>query len=240
MTLYIIGLGLNIKSLSLEALEIIKKTQVYLESYTVEFPYKIEELEQVIGKKVEVLKREKVESDFLVKEAKTKNIALLVYGSPLMATTHISLILECKKQRGDYKVIHNASIFDAVVETGLQAYKFGKTASMPKWTEKYKPESFIEIIKDNLKIKAHTLLLIDIGLEFNKALQQIEQALKNKKLKLEKIVVCSQMGYDSKIYYDKIENLKYQEIKAPFCFIIPTSDLHFIEKEALKKLKANE
>ena len=39
--LYLIGLGLNEKGISLEGLEVIKKCRkVYLEEYTVNFPYK--------------------------------------------------------------------------------------------------------------------------------------------------------------------------------------------------------
>ena len=45
--LYIIGLGLNEKSISLEGIEAIEKCEkIYLESYTVEFPYSFEELEK--------------------------------------------------------------------------------------------------------------------------------------------------------------------------------------------------
>ena len=51
----------------------------------------------------------------------------------------------------------------------------------------------------------------------------------------EKIVVCEKLGTKySKIYYDKIENLKGKKIRAPFCFIIP-GKLHFMEKEILNK-----
>ena len=38
-----------------------------------------------------------------------------------------------------------------------------------------------------------------------------------------------------KIIYDKIDMLKKQKVKSPFCFIIP-GELHFLEKEALKDI----
>jgi diphthine synthase len=51
--LYLIGLGLNEKGISLEGLESVKKcTKVYLEGYTVDFPYGIELLEKILGKKI--------------------------------------------------------------------------------------------------------------------------------------------------------------------------------------------
>jgi diphthine synthase len=229
--LYIIGLGLNNKSLSLEAAEALKQCeQVYLENYTVEFPYEIEELEKIIGKNIEKLERQEVESPKqLFEQAKKQDIALFVYGSPLFATTHISLIEEGKKNKVKTKVLYNASAFDAIAETGLQLYKFGKIASMPE----FEGESFIDIVKENQSINAHSLILIDIGLKFEDALEKLEKGLNNKGLEIKKIVVCSKLGTDdSKTYYNTIEELKDKKVQAPFCIILP-GKLHFIEEEVL-------
>ncbi len=232
--LYLVGLGLDKKSLSLKGKGIISRAdKIYLESYTVDFPYSIRELEKVLSVKIEKIGRNKVESDKLMKEAKNKDVVLMVYGSPLMATTHISLILDCKEKNVNYKIIENASIFNAVLETGLQAYKFGKIASMPDWSKKGKTKSFIEIIKQNKKINSHTLLLIDIGLSFKNALNQLEKV----NVKLDKLIVCSQLGTEKgRFYYDKIKKMGKLKIKKPFCFILP-GKLHFQEKKALNKLK---
>jgi len=234
---YLIGLGLSEKGLSIEALEILKKCKkVYVENYTSEFPYPIHRLEDKIGKPISSLTRMMVEAEKFVEEAKKINIAMLVYGSPLAATTHISLILKCKNENIPYQVIHNTSIFDAVSETGLQIYKFGKTASMPAWNEKYKPDSFVKLIKYNRKMGAHTLILVDIGLTFHQALKQLEEALKGQ-VKVGKIVVCSRLGTnESRIFYDTMDELVGKEVYAPFCIIIPEK-LHFLEEEALEKLK---
>lgn len=228
--LYLIGLGLNEKGISVEGKEILKKCKkVFLEGYTVDFPYSVKDLEKVLGKKIEVLDREKVEQgvEEIVNSAKKENVALLVYGAPLSATTHISIIQECKEKKVKVKIIHAGSIFDGIGETGLQLYKFGKIASMPAWTESYKPKSFIEIVKDNKKINAHSLILIDIGLEFEDAFKQLKESLD-----FDKIIVCSQIGKKSKIFYDK----KFKNIKKPFCFIIP-GKLHFVEEEFLEGLE---
>jgi len=243
--LYLIGLGLNEKSLGKEAIEAIKKCHhVYLESYTVEFPYQIETLEKEIGKKIIKLERKDVEdsSNKLIKEARKEDIALLVYGSPLFATTHLSLILEAKKQKPETKVkiIYNASVFDAIGETGLELYKFGKITSLPDWKDKGKTIGFTETIKQNLSINAHTLILVDIGLDFQDALKELEESIKTMEISLKKIIVGSCLGTDkSKLIYGSIEHLQKQKnIKAPFCFIIPcnTNNLHFTEKEALENL----
>jgi diphthine synthase len=235
MTLNLIGTGLNEKSLTLEALEAIKKSKkVYLENYTVDFPYAKSKLEKVIKKKITELNREKVESESFLSEAKKENISLLVYGDSLSATTHSEIILTCKKNKIPFKIFHNASVMTAIAETGLQLYKFGKTASMPTWKDNWKPDSFIEIVKQNQSINAHTLLLVDIALDLKKAKQQLKESMQNHNLEIEKIVVCSKLGNQAKIIYDKIENLP-DEITKPYCFIIP-GKLHFHEEEFLEKL----
>ncbi len=235
---YLVGLGLNEKGYSREAYYAIEKCEkIYLENYTVEFPYEIKNLEKEFGKKKLIsANREFVESFDVLKEAKKKNVALLVYGNPLMATTHISLIEEAKKRKIKFKIIHGASILDAVSETGLQIYKFGKTTSMPKWDEKknFMPESFIDVVKENLSIGAHTLILVDIGLEFKKALEQLEKASKNKGVEIKKIIVCQKLGTDKgKIIYKEISKLRNEKMESPFCFVIP-GKLHFMEQEILE------
>ena len=231
--LYIIGLGLNVDGISQQGLEAVKKCEkIYLENYTIDFPYSKKELEKTLNKEIIPADRDFIESVKIIDEAKEQNIALLIYGNPLMATTHITLIQECKKQGLEFQIIHNASILDAVAETGLQLYKFGKITSIPK----FKANSFIEVIKENQSINAHSLILIDIGLEFKNALEILEKLVKEKNVNAEKLIICSQLGtINKKIVYGTFEELKQQNIKAPFCFIIPNK-FHFFEKEFLENV----
>lgn len=237
--LYLIGLGLNEKGISKEGLDAISKCKkVYLEGYTVDFPYSEKQLEEVIGKKFKVADREKVENLSLVDESQKLNVALLVYGAPLSATTHITLIDECRASGIKYRIIYGASVFDGIAETGLQVYKFGKTTSMPAWQKSFEPDSFMEIVKENQKIDAHSLILIDIGLDFPKALTELKTAAKNHDIKLGKIVICQNLGTKNrKILY---RNLKEAEeltgVLKPYCIIIP-GKLHFLEEQVLKGFK---
>lgn len=235
---YLIGLGLNTGNISENSKKIILCcNKVYLENYTVDFPYKIEELEQELQIKLILANREFVESEKIIEESKEEDIALLVYGSPLIATTHISLIKKAKEQNIPYKIEYNSSIFDAIAETGLQIYKFGKIASMPKWAKSFQPTSFMEIIKQNQRINAHSLLLIDIGLELKEALNELKIAAQQEKVCLDKIVICSSLGSNnSKILYGKIEDLINLEIEKPYCIILH-SELHFLEKEILEEFE---
>jgi diphthine synthase len=234
--LYIIGLGLDKKGISQQGLEAVRRCKkIYLENYTVDFPYTSHELEEVIGKDVVSVGRDFVEGLEFVDEAAKKDVALLVYGSPLTATTHITVVDECKASGVKCKVIYAASVFDAVAETGLQLYKFGKVASMPAWKFNYSPDSFMEIVKDNQGVKAHSLILIDIGLDITAALSQLKKACANHKIKLKKIILCQALGTSkSKIFYKTLKELEdFTSVRKPYCLIIP-GDLHFVEAEVLK------
>jgi diphthine synthase len=234
--LYLIGLGLNERGISKEALEIIPRCKkVYLEGYTVDFPYTEQALVDEIGKKVIPADRMKVEDLSIIDEAKKMDIALLIYGSPLAATTHITLIQEAIASGVKYKVVQGTSIFDAIAETGLQMYKFGKTTSMPYWKKSYEPESFMDVVNENQSIKAHSLILIDINMNIDKAIDQLEKAAKDKNVKLDKLIVCQCMGTKrQKILYRGMEEIReFSGVQKPYCIIIP-GELHFAEKEFLK------
>jgi len=234
--LYIIGLGLNLKGISLEGTEAIKNSKkVYLEAYTVDFPYTEGEINQLVGKKLELAGREFIEGLSIIDEARRKDVALLVYGSPLTATTHITLLQEAKASKVKCKIIYSASILDAVAGTGLQLYKFGKIASMPAWKKSYEPDSFMEIVKENQSINAHSLILVDIGLDFQNAFKQLEISAKKHDINLKKLVVCQQLGTRrGKVMYRDIGELReFEGVQKPYCLIIP-GKLHFVEKEMLE------
>jgi len=236
--LYLIGLGLDKKDISVSALEVLKKSdKVYLENYTNVFPYSIRELEKVIKKKVIKANRGMVEEKApFIEEAKTQKIALLVSGDPLAATTHVDIILRAKKEKVNIRIFHAPSILNAVAETGLQLYKFGKTASIAKWQiPSFKPESFYDIIKENGSVGAHTLLLLDIGLSVKEALSYIESVAKTKDPKIlgREFVVCEKVGTEKqKVSIGVISDLIEKKFSLPACLILP-GRLHFIEKEML-------
>lgn len=238
--LYLIGLGLDENSITKEGMRALQGCEkVYLESYTVDFPYAVRDLEASLGKNIIELGREAVEGEGLLKEAKKADIALLVYGCPLFATTHLSLIVDAKKEKIKTQVIYSASVFDAVASCGLQLYKFGKVTSMPRWQKNFTPDSFLDIVRENLSIKAHSLILIDIGLEFESAINELKESAKKKNMSFDNIVVCSRLGTkDGKFFYDSIENIMKKhkkKIQMPFCIIVP-GEMHFLEKEALESL----
>ena len=238
--LYLIGLGLDKKDISLKGIESIKSCKkVYWETYTNVYNYSQKEIERVIGKKVIPVDRKMVEdASEILENAKKEKTALLVSGDPLAATTHIDLLLRARKLNIKTKIVHAPSIFTAIAETGLQLYKFGKTGSIAKWSSSFRPDSFYEIIKKNDEMEAHTLLLIDIGLPVTEALGYLDTIAKARDLQMleRKIIVCEQLGTDRQNFtLGKIPVLMNKKFRLPACIIIP-GKLHFIEEDFIKGL----
>lgn len=165
--LYLIGLGLgDAKDITLNGLEIVKKVgKVYLENYTSILSCGQQELEELYGRSIILADREMIEQECqeILDAAETEDgAAVLVVGDPMNATTHTDLLLRAASRNIPYKIIHNASIVNAVACCGLQIYNFGETVSIPFWTETWQPESFYDKILRNRTNGLHTLCLLDI------------------------------------------------------------------------------
>lgn len=60
------------------------------------------------------------------------------------------------------RVVHNASILNAIGCCGVQLYRFGEAVSVPFFTETWRPASFYEKLEANLSLGLHSLVLVDI------------------------------------------------------------------------------
>lgn len=169
--LYLVGMGLgDEKDITLRGLEIVRKCErVYLEAYTSLLSFglsnnAVSTLEDLYGRPVILADREMVEQGMeqILEEACTSDVAFLVVGDPFGATTHSDLVVRARKMGVEVKVIHNASVMNAVGVCGLQLYRFGETISIPFFTETWKPDSFYDKIKANKQLGLHTLCLLDI------------------------------------------------------------------------------
>ncbi len=246
---YLIGTGLrNWDDMSVKGLSICKNSdKIFLERYTSFInDDEIKSLEEVTGREIIELKRSELENDFrkrILIPSKKKNIVLLVIGDPLTATTHFELLKSCVKEKIGYKVIHASSILTSVSECGLFIYKYGKTCSIPFFEKNYKPTSFFNIISENHKNGAHTLVLLDIKKEKNKYMK-ISHALKvlldisnekkdffNKKTR--SIGVSGLGGENQKIKCGNVNDLlKTDFTSKPRCIIIP-GKLNSVEEDYL-------
>ncbi|KAL3514756.1 hypothetical protein ACH5RR_027473 [Cinchona calisaya] len=169
--LYMIGLGLgDEKDITVRGLEAVQKSQkVFIEAYTSLLSFGLSSnglstLEKLYGKSITVADREMVEekADDILLEATSSDVAFLVVGDPFGATTHTDLVVRAKKLGVDVKVVHNASVMNAIGVCGLQLYRYGETVSLPFFTDTWRPDSFYEKIQRNRKLGLHTLCLLDI------------------------------------------------------------------------------
>ncbi|KAM5293498.1 diphthine methyl ester synthase [Glossophaga mutica] len=180
--LYLIGLGLgDAKDITVKGLEVVRRcSRVYLEAYTSVLTVGKEALEEFYGRELIVADREDVEqgADQILKDADRSDVAFLVVGDPFGATTHSDLVLRAMKLGVPHRVIHNASIMNAVGCCGLQLYRFGETVSIVFWTDTWRPESFFDKVKKNRQSGMHTLCLLDIKVKE----QSLENLIKGRKI----------------------------------------------------------
>ncbi|MEM4347369.1 MAG: diphthine synthase [Candidatus Altiarchaeota archaeon] len=249
--LYLIGLGINDeKDISLRGLEILRKVdRVYAEFYTSFFSGDLKKLGKLAKKRISILSRKDLEENLEIFLKGIKgSAALLVHGDPMVATTHLSIILKANELGIITKVIHSSSVYSAICETGLHIYKFGQIASIPYPEEKYQPESFYDIIKRNKNANLHTLLLLDVKYDQKKFMsvnEAIEILLRLESKRKEKVfedetecVGIARLGSDDQVIkYGKAYNLLKENFGKPPHSLVVLGDLHFTEKEAISRFR---
>ncbi|KAH9518444.1 diphthine synthase [Bulinus truncatus] len=270
---YLVGLGLgDAKDITVKGLEIVRSAKrVYLEAYTSILSVGKEALEAFYGREVILADREMVEqaSDELMDGADVVDVAFLVVGDPLGATTHTDLILRATEKSIPYCVIHNASIINAIGCCGLQLYNYGEVVSIVFWSDDWKPESFYDKILANKKRGLHTLCLLDIKmkeqtienlmkgrpifepprfLSASEAARQLLEIIKNRNEEnssaLSSSCICvavSRIGAeDQKIVAATLEEISTSDIGAPLHSLVIPGEMHPLEKQMLKLFAVSE
>ncbi len=267
MALYMVGIGLNDeKDITLRGLEVVKaSSKVFLENYTSILNCTLEKLESLYGKKILIADRDLVEknADQIIEPAKTEDVAFLVVGDPMGATTHIDLVLRARKVGVDVKYINNASIMNAIGVVGLELYKYGKTTSVVFPDPKWKVDTPYDVIKQNQANGLHTLCLLDIKVKepssedirteknspqkpkFMTVLQGIQALLDIESRRQEKLlsedtlmIGCARIGSEEFIVKaGSAKDLLTQDFGAPLHSLIVPGKLHFIEEEAIEQWK---
>lgn len=240
-----VGLGLwDEKDISLKGLEAIRAADfVYAEFYTSQLSGTTQErMETVYGKKVKMLRREDIENNpkEILENAKNGNVVLLSGGDPMIATTHVDLRLRAKDAGIETRIIHGASISSAVIGlTGLQNYKFGKSASIAFPYKKGISEVPYETVQMNRKSGLHTLLYLDLPMTIPQALELLLEFEKRKKEKIlgGLIVGVARAGSEKPaVKAGSADELKKFDFGPPLHTLVFPGELHFMEKEALNKL----
>ncbi len=247
--LYLIGIGLTTNQLTLEALHTIQTcSEVYVENYTSKYAQgEIQALEKIIARKITPLNRKGVEEDseILIDKAQHHAVGLLVFGNPLTATTHISLLEACAEKKINYKVIPGISIFNYRGICGLDEYRFGRTTTFVFPQEGFEPLSTFDVIVKNKTMGLHTHCLFDLHPEkqrfmsIEEAITFLEHAASARDVNVSQWVGVglAGMGSDAQLVHAGTLN----ELKKMTFNIFPQSliicgDLNAYEHEALQKL----
>lgn len=263
--LTLVGLGLEPRDISLKSMERIEEADsVYLEKYT-SIVMNEKEIERVIGRTVMHAYREDVEGadggdPLIIKEAMSKDVVLIIVGTPLFATTHTELLIRAQELKIEISVLHNASIHSAMGCCGFNSYGFGRTVSIPFFIDGWRPYEFIRNVLSNFNSGLHTLCLLDIKINeptietllgkenkrytrfmtIPEAISQIEEAAghwKITELSNIKIVGIERLGLESECFtYGTLQEMKNKEYGDPLhSIIIPSVHGNAMEKECIER-----
>jgi diphthine synthase len=268
MVLYLIGLGLgDHRDITVKGLEIVKSsTAVYLEYYTSILGVDKDVLEKFYERPVILADRDFVENraDEIYGRAKNEQVALLVVGDPLCATTHVDIMLRCRNEGIKVEVVHNASVMNGVASCGLPLYQFGYTVSIPLFEGDWRPCSFYERIQYNHRGGMHTLCLLDIKVKepdyesmvtagkvrylpprFMTVNVAIDQLLEVEAVKGEGVITeqslavgLSRLGQsDQQLVFGTLAELREIDFGAPLHSLVLCGEIHPLEREYLEYLK---
>ncbi len=245
-----VGLGLDDeRGMTLGGLEEARRAgTVFIELYTNLMPrLDMKRLEQLVGKQVLGLTRIDVEDNqgkLVVNASEGGDVAFLVPGDPMAATTHVDLRLRAAAAKIPTRIVHGVSVLTAAAGAlGLQAYKFGRTTTIPFPAPGFVPTSPMEAILANRRAGLHTLVLLDLreGGTFLDPRDAIRSLLEMASAVGTSdfgpgILACvlSRVGApDVRAVAGSIGDLTNRDLGPPLhCLVIPGT-LHFLEKESL-------
>ena len=238
-TIYLIGLGLGtLAQVNSEAFEAAEKVdELYLDTYTSFLERSLlDELKKRFSEKLIEADRGLLEEDIseIVSKARDKDIGILVPGDPMIATTHLSIMVEAAKKNISCKIIHGTSAYCAVISAScLHAYKFGRTTTIPK--SGVGVETCYRVIAENMERGLHSLILLDTadgGLAIPEALEfllKVEEKLGLGIFSENLLVIClARIGFmDEFKWAGKMRNALTNPYPPPPHSIVIPGELHF-------------
>ena len=246
--LWFVGLGISgFKSIPSEALDVLSKADiVYLEQFTSPIGKSdLTKIKNATKGEFKLAKRWLVEDGSeILKNAKKKKVALLAYGDPYIATTHIELRTRAIEEKIKTHSIHAASSLTSMIgECGLHFYKVGRIATIMSEMKSLTTPYYV--IYKNIIEGNHTVLLLEYNQDkdffldpkdaLNGLLETEKGQIRNVISPSTYVIVASRIGFkDQSIISGKISSLKKTDFgKPPHTVIIP-GRLHFTESDALK------
>jgi diphthine synthase len=255
--LWFVGTGIDgYRGLSVAALDVLRKCQVvYIERFTSAVSEgDIKGLNSLLEVNIQPVQRWFVEDGRdIIELARTKNVALVTYGDPLIATTHCELRSRAARNSVKTAVLHSASgIASTIGESGLHVYKFGRMVTM--MSELHSAITVYNTIFQNLLTGNHTVILTEYSyndeskepffLNPSSVFNMLLDAERTHKHQIFSddtfVVVASRVGmHDQKIISGKVGSVRQLEFGIGPHSVIITGALHFTEIQALTSLTEN-
>lgn len=234
--------------MSIRALEELRSCEmIFGEFYTSRLVgSSIEDVEELVGKKVVRLKRADVEEgEEMIVAARDHKVAFITAGDTMAATTHVDIRIRAEEGGVPTRLVHGTSIFSAASSAlGLQPYKFGRTVTLPFPEPGYVPLSPYERILENKERGLHTLVLLDIREEEGRymtsreAVRWLLDAETRAGLGLinDRTVICAAArigGIDEKVAAGYPKKMLDLDMGPPLHTLVIPGKLHFMESMAL-------
>lgn len=249
MVLRLVGLGLGPPEyLTLKSVKALEESDVvYLDTYTSPVPPELLDfLRPKLGERLRLAGRHELEEGvhLIMEKAAASRIAVAALGDPLIATTHITLLIEAASRGIDFEIIYGvSSISAAIAVSGLSSYRFGRTVTIPKEATSDSLKTIYRSIEENLEYGLHTLVLLDVadgGLLASEAIEKllnVGEAVGGRFGPESMVIVLARLGYGDEFKAAcraaQVKNL--QPPPPPHIVIIP-AQLRSYEKEAVKML----
>ncbi len=167
--LILVGAGLGPDYVTKRALEALRSSDVVLvEAYTSPRSSWLVDVVKSLGKEYRLVDRSELEerSSEVVELSRNRNVAVLIAGDPLIATTHSALLVEAAMSGVKTSVIPGVSgPCSAISASGLQFYRFGASATVPGPWRGVSAAATALTLLSNLCWGHHTLLLLDVSPE---------------------------------------------------------------------------
>jgi diphthine synthase len=234
--------------MTLKAIKVLEESDiVYLDTYTSPLPSELVEfLRSRLGERLRLADRSDLEDRVteLVEKAASMSVAVAVPGDPLIATTHIAVLVEAAVRGVGFEVVYGVSSVSAAIGSScLSSYRFGRTVTVPRDASGENLKTIYRSIEENIEAGLHTLVLLDVaggGLTASEAVRKLLDvgAEMGGRLGPDSIViVLARLGYRDEIRAlcraSEVSNLQLPP--PPHIVIIP-AELRSYERDAIKKL----
>jgi diphthine synthase len=253
-----IGLGLyDEQSITCEGREALRAAdRVFAEFYTSTLlGATVDDLESAHDVEIEVRDRAGVEQDpeAILSAAEDEDVAFLTAGDTMISTTHVDLRIRAAERDIATRVIHGVTAETAASGlTGLQNYRFGKAVTLPfpfVHGAGDVPPSMIDSIEANQERGLHTLVYLDIKVDYHKrrdgpdeqepymtasyAAELLASEWDGDQLA---VVVARAGSPEPLVVADRLSALADREFGEPLHLLVIPGDLHHIEADALRSL----